>query len=99
MMEKLKDINYGAWFEFRIGGHKSRRRVKLSWYSPTTGKYMFVDQSGVQAVIMSDRSLARDLCSGNAMILGHSRLPFFDRALKAIRNKLEHTLGGHTMPH
>ena len=94
MMEKLKTISYGTWFEFRVGGHRSLRRVKLSWYSPATGKYMFVDQSGVQAVMMSGRSLARDLCSGNARILGRSRIPFVDRALEAIRAKLEHTLGG-----
>ena len=92
MLRTLEKVKCGTWFEYLINGRKGKRRVKLSWYSPTTKKYMFVDHNGIQAMVISTHTLVRDLCEENTRILGRTQIPFISQAYGAIKDKLQQTI-------
>jgi hypothetical protein len=89
MLEKLKDIPFGTWFEFRKPGEPVKR-AKLSWRSTVTEKYMFVDQMGVKAAVVCMHELARCMLDGSAQMITNEKKPFVDRALNAIHRMLDH---------
>ena len=74
---------------------KVKRHLKLSWYSPVTNKYMFVDRFGIQAFITPINSLAHQMSEGTANIVTQQEVPFMNRALKKIHTILEKTFGLH----
>ena len=86
---KLKGIPFGTWFEF-IEDSKAPRRAKLSWRSTITEKFMFVDQMGVKAAVISMRELADCVINGKVRIIQEEKKPFVDRALHAIHRMLDH---------
>jgi hypothetical protein len=92
MMEKLRKIQFGTWFEVSDGHGGERRKVKLSWLSPLTASCMFVDRAGVQTAIKPLRTLAKEILSGESMILEDSSDPFVERTLHAIRRMLQRSL-------
>ncbi len=98
MLQKLETIKCGTWFEYLVNGRKGKRRIKLSWYSPATKKYMFVDHNGIQAMVISTHALVRDLCEENARILGRTQIPFVSQAYRAIKDKLQRTLSTEPVP-
>ncbi len=98
MLQKLETIKCGTWFEYLTKGRKGKRRIKLSWYSPATKKYMFVDHNGIQAMVISAHNLVRDLCEGRARILGRTQIPFVSQAYRAIKDKLQQTLSTQPAP-
>jgi hypothetical protein len=89
---KLKGIPFGTWFEF-IEESRAPRRLKLSWRSTITEKFMFVDQMGVKAAVVSMRELADCLIDGKARVIAEEKKPFVDRALHAIHRMLDHGTG------
>lgn len=79
----LGHIEFGTWFEFVNG--EQVRTLKLSWFSPTTRNYMFVDQSGQRVAIKALTQLATEMEQGLARIVTPERgAPLVDRALTAI---------------
>jgi hypothetical protein len=89
---RLKGIPFGTWFEF-IEESRLPRRLKLSWRSTITEKFMFVDQMGVKAAVISMRDLAECLIDGKARVIAEEKKPFVDRALHAIHRMLDHGTG------
>ena len=90
MVERLRRMRFGTWFEF--GGGASEipvRRIKLSWMSPLTSTCMFVDRAGMQAEIKSLRELAQEILAGRARVIPRPKHPFIDRALVSIRKMLQ----------
>lgn len=87
-IEKLKDIPFGTWFEFHESG-EVKKRAKLSWRSTVTGKFMFVDQMGVKAAVISMQDLADHMLAGTARIATSEKKPFVDRAMSAIHRMLD----------
>jgi hypothetical protein len=87
-IEKLKSVPFGTWFEFAIPG-QSRKRAKLSWRSTVTGKFMFVDQLGVKASVVSMQDLADYMLTDKARIVAEEKKPFVDRAMSAIHRMLD----------
>ncbi|GMQ84061.1 MAG: DUF1631 domain-containing protein [Gammaproteobacteria bacterium] len=87
-IEKLKSVPFGTWFEFAKPGQPGRR-AKLSWRSTVTGKFMFVDQMGVKASVISMRDLADCMLEGNVRIARAEKKPFVDRAMNAIHRMLD----------
>lgn len=83
VVEKLKVIEFGTWFEFDGG-----RRLKIAWYNARTSHYMLVDQMGKRVDMMSGLDMARQMISGTAKIISGSSKPFFERALENIFQKL-----------
>lgn len=92
MMEKLRKIQFGTWFEVADSHGGEPRKVKLSWLSPLTASCMFVDRAGVQTAIKPLRTLAQEILSGESKILEDSSDPFVERTLHAIRRMLQRSL-------
>ncbi|MCU7852373.1 MAG: DUF1631 domain-containing protein [Candidatus Thiodiazotropha sp. (ex Monitilora ramsayi)] len=92
MMEKLRKIQFGTWFEVVDARGGEPRKVKLSWLSPLTASCMFVDRAGVQTAIKPLRTLAQEILSGESKILEDSSDPFVERTLHAIRRMLQRSL-------
>lgn len=83
MVESLKMIEFGTWFEMDGG-----KRLKVAWYNGRTSHYMLVDQMGKRVDMQSGLALARKMISGTAKIISGSSKPFFERALENIYQKL-----------
>lgn len=78
----LEHISFGTWFEF----YSPPATLKLSWFSPITRNYMFVDASGQRVAIKPLTVLAGEIEQGKARIMTRNRTaPLIDRALTAIQ--------------
>ena len=92
LIKELEQLEFGTWFEFSDG--QQQRRLKLSWFSPTTRNYMFVDHSGQRVAIKPVTLLASELEQGLARIIAPERQsPLVDRALHAIYRVLQRFSG------
>ncbi|WP_041770135.1 DUF1631 domain-containing protein [Metapseudomonas resinovorans] len=92
LIKELARLEFGTWFEFIDG--PDTRILKLSWYSPTTRNYMFVDHSGQRVAIMPITQLALDMEQGLARLVPPERnAPLVDRALGAIYRVLQRFTG------
>ncbi|MEK1907789.1 MAG: DUF1631 domain-containing protein [Pseudomonas sp.] len=95
LIKELQQIEFGTWFEFVQG--EDTRALKLSWFSPTTHNYMFVDHSGQRVAIKPIRQLAQEMEQGLARIVTPERAsPLVDRALSAIYRVLQRFTGRAT---
>ena len=94
MMEKLKTLPFGTWFEFRTNQQGDKVRRKLAWFSTLTGRCLFVNQRGVRTDEKSLEQLARDVVSGQANIVEPEQESIVDRAWKAIMTGLKNLIGG-----
>lgn len=83
MVENLKMIEFGTWFEFEGG-----KRLKVAWYNSKTLHYMLVDQMGKKVAMKSGLELARAMLAGTAKVIAGSTKPFFERALENIFHTL-----------
>ncbi len=83
VVENLKLIEFGTWFEFAGG-----KRLKVAWYNARTSHYMLVDQMGKKVAMKSGLDIARDMIGKQAKIISGSSKPFFERALENIFQKL-----------
>ncbi len=79
LVESLKMIEFGTWFEFDKG-----RRLKVAWYNSKTSHYMLVDQTGKKVGMKTGVELARDMLARKARVIVGSTKPFFERALENI---------------
>ncbi|OEC35579.1 Protein of unknown function [Pseudomonas cuatrocienegasensis] len=92
LARELGHIEFGTWFEFVTGEQIST--LKLSWFSPTTHNYMFVDHSGQRVAIKPLTLLASEMEQGLARIVVRDRgAPMVDRALNAIYRVLQRVTG------
>ncbi|MFZ3205798.1 MAG: DUF1631 domain-containing protein [Pseudomonas sp.] len=92
--QELMQVEFGTWFEFITDNQP--HQLKLSWFSPTTRNYMFVDHSGQRAAIKPLTQLASEMEQGLARIVPPERdAPLVDRALNAIYRVLQR-FSGHT---
>lgn len=81
----VRGLKVGSWIEFsdEIGG---RERAKLSWISPISSKYLFVNRRGLKVCDKTVAALAIEMRGGSAVVL--EEVPLFDRALDAIVARL-----------
>lgn len=81
-----RNVKVGVWVEFRdnSGGVE---RAKLSWISPISSKFLFVNRKGLKVADKTVWGLAAELRKGMAVIL--EDVPLFDRALDAIVERLK----------
>lgn len=97
LLKELGNVEFGTWFEFTNGDQ--RRQLKLSWFSPTTHNYMFVDHSGQRVAFKPLTVLASEMEQGLVRILPPERsAPLMDRALTAIYRVLQRFTGRATDP-
>ncbi len=89
IVERLKGIPYGTWFEMLSTAGVWQPR-KLSWFSPLSGRCLFVNQRGARAEEMSLESLALEMHEKRARVLEDKRESIIDRAWGAIVRTLKH---------
>lgn len=84
--EIARAIKVGTWVEFRHDESRAER-AKLSWISPISSKYLFVNRKGLKVADKTVWALAAELRNGRALML--EDVPLFDRALDAIVERLK----------
>lgn len=88
LVDNLKMVEFGTWFEFEGG-----KRLKVAWYNKKTQHYMLVDQQGRKVLLVASLQLAREMIAGRAKIIAGSTKPFFERALENIYQTLNERAG------
>lgn len=86
-LEQVKALKPGTWLEFS-GQEAHFERAKLSWISPMSGRYLFVNRRGLKVGDYSPYELASVMAEGRARVLASNAL--FDRAMDAIVDRLSH---------
>lgn len=84
-IQRVRALKVGTWVEFQAGSERPER-AKLSWISPISGKYLFVNRRGLKVADKTLQQFAAELASGETVVL--EELPLFDRALDAIVERL-----------
>ncbi|HUD43002.1 MAG TPA: DUF1631 domain-containing protein [Dokdonella sp.] len=84
-LQRARALRPGTWLEL-VDEHGHRERAKLSWISPISSKYLFVNRRGLKVDDKTVTALAAELRAGTAVILEEA--PLFDRALDAIVARL-----------
>jgi len=82
---QVQALQPGTWLEFCLAD-EPMTRAKLSWISPMSGRYLFVNRRGLKVADYPPQELAALLADGRARILAANAL--FDRAMNAIVGKL-----------
>jgi len=83
----VRELKVGTWIEF-VDASDNRERAKLSWISPISAKYLFVNRRGLKVCDKTVSALSQELRAGTATVL--EEVPLFDRALDAIVARLRH---------
>jgi hypothetical protein len=73
--------------EFTDANTGAKERAKLSWISPISSKYLFVNRKGLKVSDKTMFALAAEIRRGGAVLL--EEVPLFDRALDAIVERLK----------
>ncbi|WP_243041732.1 DUF1631 domain-containing protein [Dyella sedimenti] len=84
-MRLVAELKPGTWLEF-VTGPDTIERAKLSWVSPMSGRYLFVNRRGLKVADYAPHELAEALAANTARVLESTAL--FDRALDAIVGRL-----------
>ena len=98
MLERLKTLPFGTWFEFRTNQQGDTVRRKLAWFSTLTGRCLFVNQRGVRADERMLEQLTRDIINGQASIVEAEQETLVDRAWKGIVASLKQVVGRDPAP-
>lgn len=89
MLDRIKQIPFGSWFDFVVNQQGVKARRKLSWFSPVSSKCLFVNARGVKVDERSMENLARDMVRGVAMIVDETQGNMIDRAFGTIVRTLK----------
>ncbi len=88
----LEQTRFGTWFEFVLpGGRRSRR--KLAWFSPVSGRCLFVNARGARAAELALDDLARKIVAGDVSVIAAESDGDVERAWKRIANSLKRMVG------
>jgi hypothetical protein len=94
-LNQVEQLKPGTWLEFCPTGD-AVTRAKLSWISPMSGRYLFVNRRGLKVGDYAPHELAAALAAGSARVL--SSQPLFDRAMGAIVDRLSQAAAAGTDP-
>ena len=83
--QEVEALQPGTWLEFCFT-EENTTRAKLSWISPMSGRYLFVNRRGLKVGDYAPHELAVLLADGRARVLAANAL--FDRAMNAIVGRL-----------
>jgi len=87
-LKQAKEMKVGTWVEFTdLNSGAKGKRAKLSWISPISSKYLFVNRKGLKVSDKTVFAIAAEIRRGAAVIL--EEVPLFDRALDAIVERLK----------
>ena len=79
VLEKLRLLEFGSWFEFRDG-----HREKVAWFNPDSMQFLFVDQTGKRTGMKSGQQLAQAILSGDLQIVTGKTKPLVERTMETI---------------
>jgi Protein of unknown function (DUF1631) len=88
LLAHVKLLEVGQWLELTDENNK-KIRAKLSWKSPITSLYVFVNRKGTKVAEKTPQGLAAELRRGSAVLLEGGQVPLIDRAFTAMMNALE----------
>ena len=87
-LQQLQTLPFGSLLGFHEDGQV--RRLRLSWFSPATRRYLFIDPSGEHNRTWPAARLAQALHDGSVQLLGEpTDTPLMERALQAIYRVLQ----------
>lgn len=87
-LQRLQALPFGSLFAFHEDGQLLR--LRLSWVSPVSRHYLFIDPCGEHSRTWPAERLARALRDGQVRLLGEpSDTPLMERALQAIYRVLQ----------
>ena len=95
MLDQVTAMKPGVWVQFDSEDGTSER-AKLSWISPMSGRYLFVNRRGLKSGDYAPHELAAALTAGRAIALASDAL--IDRALGAIVGRLSQSAGAAPPP-
>jgi hypothetical protein len=98
MVQRIRTLPFGTWFEFVTNQQGSTVRRKLAWFSTVTGRCLFVNQRGARAEEKTIEQLARDLVRGQVRLHKQESGSLIDRAWKAIMAKLQNFTSQPDLP-
>ena len=98
VLERLRTVPFGSWFEFQTNQQGDMVRRKLSWFSTVTGRCLFVNQRGVRVDERTMEQLARDIVRGHARVVEAQKDNIIDRAWNAIMTTLRGFAGKPAEP-
>lgn len=88
----LEQTPFGTWFEFVLMGDRRSRR-KLAWFSPMSGRCLFVNARGARTDEMSLDDLARRIAAGDITVVRAETEGDVEKAWKRITNSLKRVVG------
>jgi hypothetical protein len=74
MLQRMRNLKPGTWFEFGAPGAHDFERAKLSWVSPSSGRCLFVNRNGMRVAERRPEDLVETLQRGLARILEDTNL-------------------------
>ena len=89
---KVDNLHVGSWVELQQQGEERKLRCKLAAILKQTGKYIFVNRSGMKVLEKTRMGLAVEFRSGGVRMLDDALL--FDRALESVIGNLRRLKGG-----
>ncbi|HEX5122751.1 MAG TPA: DUF1631 family protein, partial [Rhodanobacteraceae bacterium] len=98
VLERIRTLPFGTWFEFTTNQQGATIRRKLAWFSTLTGRCLFVNQRGARTDEKTLEQLARDIVRKQAKIWTEQSDSLIDRAWKAILGSLKQFAGAETAP-
>jgi hypothetical protein len=84
-LERLRALPFGTWLEIP-GGDPTR--LKLSWFSPLTGRCVLTNQRGARVDERGLEQLARDMVAGRARLAPPEHGSLVDSSLQAVLSSL-----------
>jgi hypothetical protein len=91
--EILRKQPFGTWFEFVNNQQGDVRRLRLSWFNPTSDHALFVNQRGQKVGDHTLDGVARLMAREQARVLTEDRGRLIDRAWNATVGKLRDMAG------
>lgn len=88
----LEQTPFGTWFEFVLTGDRRSRR-KLAWFSPMSGRCLFVNARGARTDEMSLDDLARRIAAGDIVVVRAETEGDVEKAWTRITNSLKRAVG------
>jgi pyruvate/2-oxoglutarate dehydrogenase complex dihydrolipoamide acyltransferase (E2) component len=96
VLERIRTLPFGTWFEFTTNQQGATVRRKLAWFSTLTGRCLFVNQRGARTDEKTLEQLARDIARKQAKIWSENSDSLIDRAWKSILGSLKQFAGVET---
>ena len=80
----LLTLPFGTWFDFLDEAGRPASTQKLAWYSPVSGRCLFVTRRGARGQELTLEQLARAIAHGSVREATGERENLFDRAVRVL---------------